>query len=297
LEAVVQVRDTQAGLDSCKDDAMVETRVRVPLSAVWRVLLLTLTFVVAVSADRFAWAGPKIDDLAKQLASDDFRVRTQAALALGASGDSAAVKPLCGAIKDSNQTVRLAVVAGLGKLGKDGGATCIRAAKGDEKDAAVVSAMDKALENIALGGDPPLPGAGAKFYVAIQVINRTNRPQIEVEGIVRRALSERLLASSTNAVAPRNETNPQASTVLKARNLKGYLLSVGVEPYSYAGGNLTVQLKVAMSTYPDRSLKAEFSPKLTQKDTPKQDAEAEKVLVKMASQNAGDSFNKVAASL
>lgn len=293
----MQVRGTQAGFDSCKVVAMVETRAGLPPSAVLRALVLALAGLIALGWGRSAWAGPKIDDLAKQLTSDDFRVRTQAALALGASGDAAAVKPLCGAIKDSNQTVRLAVVAGLGKLGKDGGATCIRAAKSDEKDATVVSAMDKALENIALGGDPPLPGAGAKYYVAIQVINRTSRPQAEVEGLVRRALSAKLLASSVNAVAPRNETNPQASNVLKSRNLKGYLLSVGVEPYNYGGGNLTVQLKVAMSTYPDRSLKAEFSPKLTQKDTPKQDAEAEKLLVKMASEAAGDSFNKVVASL
>jgi hypothetical protein len=297
MEDVVQVRGTQPESDWCNVVAMVETRAPLPLSAVLRALVLALAGLFVLTAEQRAWAGPKIDDLTKQLASEDFRVRTQAALALGASGDAAAVKPLCGAIKDSNQTVRLAVVAGLGKLGKDGGATCIRSAKSDEKDAAVVSAMEKALENIALGGDPPLPGAGAKYYVAIQVINRTNRPQLEVEGVVRRALSEKLLASSANAIAPRNETNPQASNVLKARNLKGYLLSVGVEPYSYGGGNLTVQLKVAMSTYPDRSLKAEFSPKLTQKDTPKQDSEAEKLLVKMAAQTAGDSFNKVVASL
>jgi hypothetical protein len=286
MEDVVQVRGTQPESDWCNVVAMVETRAPLPLSAVLRALVLALAGLFVLTAEQRAWAGPKIDDLTKQLASEDFRVRTQAALALGASGDAAAVKPLCGAIKDSNQTVRLAVVAGLGKLGKDGGATCIRSAKSDEKDAAVVSAMEKALENIALGGDPPLPGAGAKYYVAIQV-----------EGVVRRALSEKLLASSANAIAPRNETNPQASNVLKARNLKGYLLSVGVEPYSYGGGNLTVQLKVAMSTYPDRSLKAEFSPKLTQKDTPKQDSEAEKLLVKMAAQTAGDSFNKVVASL
>jgi hypothetical protein len=58
-----------------------------------------------------------------------------------------------------------------------------------------------------------------------------------------------------------------------------------------------VVLKVSMSTYPDRSLKAEFSPKLTQKDTPKEDAAAERVLVKMAAENAADSFTKVVASL
>lgn len=258
---------------------------------------LVVVAALLVLLPSVAMAAPKIDDLVKQLASDDFRIRTQAALALGASGDAAAVKPLCGALKDSNQTVRLAVVAGLGKLGKDDGAACIRGAKGAEKDATVVTAMDKALENIMLGGDPPLPGSSAKYYVAITVVNRTNRPNLEVEAMVRKALSAKLLGSSVNAVAPRNESNTAATNVLKARNLKGYLLSASVEPFNYGGGDLTVQLKVAMSTYPDRSLKAEFSPKLTQKGTKQNDLESEKVLVKMASESAAETFGKIAASL
>jgi hypothetical protein len=276
---------------------MVDVRVGVPSISFARWLLASAVALIAVLLVNPVHAAPKVEDLAKQLSSDDFRVRTQAALALGASGDSAAVKPLCGALKDSNQTVRLAVVAGLGKLGRDEGAKCIRAAKPEEKDAAVTQSMDKALDNIALGGDPPLPGAAAKYYVAIQVVNRTNRSQLEVEGIVRRALSAKLLSNSANAVAPRNESNQQATNIVNARKLKGYVLSASVEPFSYAGGNLTVVLKVSMSTYPDRSLKAEFSPKLTQKDTPKEDAAAERVLVKMAAENAADSFTKVVASL
>ena len=276
---------------------MVDVRVGVPSFSFARWFLASAVVLVAVLLVNPVHAAPKVDDLVKQLSSDDFRVRTQAALALGASGDSAAVKPLCGALKDSNQTVRLAVVAGLGKLGRDDGAKCIRAAKPDEKDTAVTQSMDKALDNIALGGDPPLPGASAKYYVAIQVVNRTNRSQLEVEGIVRRALSAKLLSNSANAVAPRNESNQQATNIVNGRKLKGYVLSASVEPFSYAGGNLTVVLKVSMSTYPDRSLKAEFSPKLTQKDTPKEDAAAERVLVKMAAENAADSFSKVVASL
>ncbi len=263
----------------------------------WSWSLALFAALVASVIPSVAVAGPKIDDLTKQLASEDFRVRTQAALALGASGDSAAVKPLCGALKDTNQTVRLAVVAGLGKLGKDDGGTCIRNAKGAEKDTTVVTAMEKALENIALGGDPPLPGSSAKYYVAIQVVNRTSRTNLEVEAMVRKALAAKLLTNSSNAVAPRSESNTAAANVVKARSLKGYLLSASVEPFNYANGDLTVQLKISMSTYPDRSLKAEFSPKLTQKGTAKQDNESEKVLVKMASENAADTFSKIAASL
>ncbi len=239
----------------------------------------------------------KLDKLIKDLQSEDFRVRTQAALALGASRDKDAVKPLCGALSDANNTVKMAAAAGLGKLGFDQGTPCLKSAKGKEKDAAVVGAIDKAIEKIVLGGDPPAPGAGAKYYLAIQVTNKTKRPNLEVEGLVRKAMQAKCLASSSCAVAPRNETAAQGKDVTKAKGLTGYLLIASVEPFNYGGGNLTVQLKVTMWTYPDKALKAEFGPKLKQEGTPSEDKDSENVLVKMASETAIESFLKVAASL
>jgi hypothetical protein len=242
-------------------------------------------------------AAPKIDELIKQLQSDDFRVRTQAALALGASRDAAAVKPLCGALSDSNSTVKSAAAAGLGKLGNDGGISCLKTAKGKEKDAAVVSAIDKAIEKIILGGDPPPPGSGAKYYMAIQVTNKTKRGNLEIEGVVRKAMQAKCLAASGCAVAPRSETVQQAKDIVKNKGLKGYLLIAAVEPFNYSGGSLAVQMKVSMWTYPDKALKAEFSPKFKQSDTPSEDRESENTLVKMAGETAVENFLKVAASL
>lgn len=260
----------------------------------WLTLLVLLASVCTSSV---ALAAPTINDLIQQLKSDDFRLRTQAALSLGATRDPAAVPPLCGALTDSNQTVKLAAVAGLGKLGRDEGATCLKKAKPNEKDSTVAGAMDKAVENIAVGGDPPMPGASAKYYVAIQVTNKTGRGNLEIERAVRMAVQEKLLANSAYSVAPRNETAAQAGVVVKGRKLTGYLMMASVEPFNYSGGNLTVQLKVTMATYPDRSIKAEFSPKLTQQQTPKPDVASENVLIKMASQTSVDSLVKVVASL
>ena len=51
----------------------------------------------------------KVSFFADQLANnDDFRVRTNAALALGATNDDAAVPPLCGALSDPSEVVRQA---------------------------------------------------------------------------------------------------------------------------------------------------------------------------------------------
>lgn len=263
-----------------------------------RLLLLVLaSLAVAVGGiARTAHADPRTEYMIKQLASEDFRIRTQAALALGASRDAAAVRPLCGAVSDSNATVKLAVVAALGKLGNSSGNACLQSARASA-DAATQKAIDQALEKIILGGDPPPPGAAAKWYVAIQVTNKTGRPNLEIEGVIRKAMQDKLLANPACAVAPRSETTAQGKDLVKNKKLTGYLLMASVEPLSYSGGNLTVQVKVTMWTYPDKALKAEFQPKLTQQNTSKGDTESENVLIGMGAESAIQSFTKVAASL
>src|SRR5262245_45547724 len=83
-----------------------------------------------VAAGLFLISRPSLGDDAVDRASgqlkngDDFRVRTQAALALGASKSKRAVDPLCRGLEDSNQTVRAASAAALGKL-KQGGEDCL----------------------------------------------------------------------------------------------------------------------------------------------------------------------------
>ena len=55
-----------------------------------------------------------VDHLVQNLSSgSDFRIRTQAALALGASKSRRAVEPLCTGLNDQNATVRAASAAAL----------------------------------------------------------------------------------------------------------------------------------------------------------------------------------------
>ena len=71
-----------------------------------------LAAVVLFSTNAFA--EDKISALIKRLrSSDDFRVRTQAALALGASKSKRAINPLCSALEDSSTTARAASAAAL----------------------------------------------------------------------------------------------------------------------------------------------------------------------------------------
>lgn len=260
----------------------------------WAFAVLT-----AFAAVPGAAADPRTDYLVKQLkTSDDFRVRTQAALSLGASGDGAAVEPLCGALSDSNASVKVAAAAALGKLGKAEAVRCLKSARAKESDKDVIAQIDQSVAKLSGGGDdPPAPGSDTKYYVAIEVTNKTKRPNAEIEALVRGAIQSKILGTSGYAVAPKSETVEKGGQIVKGKKLKGYLLIAAVDPPSYSGGNLNVTVNVTMWTYPEKALKAQFAPKLTQEGTTSTDTEGENILMKMASEKAAESFMKVAASL
>jgi hypothetical protein len=240
--------------------------------------LLLASALGAALTPESARAEPRVAYLIEQLkTSEDYRVRTQAALGLGASGDDAAVKPLCDALGDANVSVKVAAAAALGKLGKPAGLPCLKVAQGKETAPSVKAQIDKSIAALDQGGGssggaastPPPPGADTKFYVAIQITNKTSRPAAEIDGIVRAALQDKILAKKGYAVAPKNETAAQGGQIVKSKKLKGFFLIATVEAPVYGGGDLTQLVRVTMWTYPDKSLQGEFAPKLTQSGTPK----------------------------
>jgi HEAT repeat protein len=75
-------------------------------------LFLRVSLVVLLSTSLGA-AAERLVELATKLKTDkDFRVRTQAALALGVSQSERAVPPLCAGLQDENHTVRAASTTG-----------------------------------------------------------------------------------------------------------------------------------------------------------------------------------------
>src|SRR5687768_4441045 len=69
-------------------------------------LALGLLLVSLIGSEAKAQQTPAdVERIAKLGSNPDFRVRTQAALALGASRQKAAVAPLCRSLSDSNTTV------------------------------------------------------------------------------------------------------------------------------------------------------------------------------------------------
>ncbi len=266
-----------------------------------RRLPAALALVLAVTLSQGASAQTKVAEAAQQLkTSDDYRVRTQAALALGASGDAAAVQPLCGGLKDKTPVVRSAAAAALGKLGKSGGLSCLKGARPGESDTGVAAQIDQSIGKLEGGGGgdaPPPPGPNAKYYVAIEVANKSSKPAGEVEKLVRSTLQSKLLGTSGFAIAPKAETPAQGGQVVKTKNLKGFYLIATVEAPVYANGNLVQSLKLSIWSYPEKALKGQVSPKLTQSGTPSADPAGETELIKMCSESAAGSFIKIVGTL
>jgi hypothetical protein len=230
----------------------------------------------------------------------DFRLRTQAALALGSSDDPTAVTPLCGGLDDASDTVRGASAAALGKLKNPAGLGCLKRHSGDSS-ASVRSVIARSVQTLesasAKAGKPPPPGPNDSVYVAIgTVTDKTGRGDDSVSQLVTGAMQTKLLSTRGYAVAPQGETGAVARKVIKQNSLRGYMLQARVEPPRETGSSLTVLVRVTMWSYPDKALQGEFAPKLTMPGASAGDRESENSLIKMAVERAVDSFAQVVAA-
>jgi hypothetical protein len=218
---------------------------------------LAVLLLVLASGD--AGASDRLAELATKLKTDrDFRVRTQAALALGVSQSERAVVPLCGALDDENHTVRAASAAALGKL-RRGGTDCVNRHLSSEQHPKVKEMLAKALKRLNEPSEPVI-GPETRYYVAIgPTTNKTPSADSAVEALVREALNKELSKDKTLAVAPSNETPDQAEKLLaKHKQLK----SVFIWPKLQAtdeGGALVFKLSFALFSYPDKAFKGSLA--------------------------------------
>jgi hypothetical protein len=101
----------------------------------------------------------------------DFRLRVQAAFALGNLGDARAVPALSRALDDNNPAVRAAAATALGRIGSDRALPALRAARND-RSAAVRVQIDRSIEAITT--------ANRSGRAAAARSNRARRPMIEI---------------------------------------------------------------------------------------------------------------------
>jgi hypothetical protein len=253
------------------------------------VLLGGLGFMAARPAH--AQESADVDHLVLNLANgSDFRIRTQAALALGASKSRRAVGPLCSGLDDSNATVRAASAAALGRL-RLGGSECLQKRLANEPSDTVKSAIQKALD--------PVFTSDTKYYLAIgKTADKTGRSGDEIDGIIHSAMASAASSLPIYAVAPVGETVADAKRRLGPHsNVKPFFLSPRLTAPDYSGGNLTVRLEIAMFSYPDKSLIGNYTTKLTEPGVTSPDKDSENDLIKTAAERALDKFSQVAARI
>lgn len=268
-----------------------------PLRATSAATLVGTALLLAAAP---AHAGSKVEVLAERLSSaEDFRVRTQAALALGASKSDQAVAPLCQGLGDANATVRAAAAAALGKLLR-GGQDCLTARLEKEASASVKNAIRKALARLESGGEAePALTASTRFYVSLgKTADRTQRDGDGIHELVLAAVKKAIAEAEGVVLAPASETAAQAkSRMAKVPSLKGFYLTYKVDPPTYDSKGLTVKVDVAIYTYPAKSLKATLPLKLTQPGVSSQDRDTEDDLLRDAAARAFAKFLARAGSI
>lgn len=256
-------------------------------------IVVVLLFVVGVGATASAQSA----DLQRALGNlkhEDFRVRTQAALALGASKDPRVAAPLCSALLDSNLTVRAAAAAALGRLPK-AGEDCLEKRLEAETNPVVKAAIEKALDAVA---GPRITSDTEVYLVIAKLTDKSGRTGNDLSRLVRSGMSNASTALPTYALAPRWENEARSRRRLAEHGkLKCFYLSPRLPPFEYADGALVVRLEVAMFSYPAKAMIGTFSVKLTQPDVAPGDQESENDLVKMAAERAVMKFAKLVPGL
>jgi hypothetical protein len=264
--------------------------------------LLALAVVVGLPTTARA-DQERVKFLSDKLKSDDFRVRTNAALALGATNDDTAVDPLCGGLSDSSEVVRQASAVALKRLARSSAGGCLKDREKVETVDAVRSAIAKAIEAIGGGGDsgggddPIKENPHAKYYIALSTVaNSTGRSQPEVEKLVLKAIRSKLDGAGTVQLAPMKETPDAARDKMKTKKLKGFYLAIAVDRFDYSDGNLRVKVKIGVFTYPGKALMGNVDKSLTAQGVSSPDRGSEDKLMEMAAGLASEQFAQNASA-
>lgn len=274
---------------------MVVCRVMIPI--VRRGFALALALAWSLLSPLAIAAGDTTAQAIRELATNsDFRVRTQAALALGSSSDPKAVEPLCKALRDNKATVRAAAAAALGKLAR-GGEDCLTERALKENVDSVKRAIQKAIAAVrggAGGATECAIDAGTRFYISIgKTLDNTQRKSSRVPELVREALAQALLRQKGICVGPDGETKAAyKKRVARRKQIRGILLSPKIQGAEYQGDSVTVRFEIAILTFPEKALKGMIPVKLTQQGAVKKSEQAEDELFRMAVERAVEKLLK-----
>ena len=224
-----------------------------------------------------AAADARTDFLIRMLSSSaQFRVRTQAALALGGQQQAATVtQALAKALSDEHPAVRAASASSLGRLKDPSAIAALRSAQSD-RDSSVRQAVRGALDS--LGTVAPTvatkpssssssspsgsyaPSGTATYYVGVGLPGS----QVGLSVPALRGLREHVVKEVTQMegvrLAPENEDKKVAAKVIGSAKLVGYFVDSSVTKVeARPDGSVRAQVSVVIGTYPGRDIRAMLS--------------------------------------
>jgi hypothetical protein len=258
-----------------------------------------LTFVVALATLLFAASASaeSVASLKKKLLNDgDFRVRTQAALALGASRSKKAVSPLCSGLDDKSDTVRAASAAGLGRLQR-GGKSCLEKRKKSESSNNVKKMISKALRLLDEAASGPTLGGSTKYYLAFGKVNARSGRAGEIKTYTTSSMKKALSRKRGFAFAPAGESTKLAKKRLRKHpRVAGYYFETDVL-VEYSGRDLVVELKINVFGYPDKQSQGSLSQMTGYSGLSGKDPDKENELIDQVVKKAMGKFASMAASV
>lgn len=237
-----------------------------------------------------------IAELAKKLRThEDFRVRTQAALALGATASKKAIAPLCDGLDDEVDTVRAASAGGMAKLAL-GGKPCLERRLRVETSSNVKKMIKKALRLIAEGAGASGLGPSAKFYIAFKAVkNGTGRPSVSKLAVS--SMRARIDQGEGFVFAPAGESTKQAKKRLRKNpHVVGYALKPKVST-TKTTGELLVTCAIDLFDYPGGDSLGGVSRSAGKSGIDEDDEGEEDGLVKRACGQAAGEFMNLAAQV
>lgn len=216
-----------------------------------------------------ASADARTDFLVRMLStSAQFRVRAQAALALGGqTPETSIVNALVGALRDEHPAVRAASASALERL-KDASALAgLRAAQSDS-DGSVRTAVRNAIAALTPARvptpapDPIVPGGTGTpvYYVGVGVPgSQVGLAPPQLRSLREHVVSQVALIQGVS-VAPEGEERSAAAKVIGANKLVGYYVDSSVTSIEKKpDGSVRAQVSIILGTYPGRDIRAMLS--------------------------------------
>ncbi len=205
----------------------------------------------------------RVDDLSKQLKSDDTKVRLSAALNLGKLGDKRAIPALTAALSDSDKNVRGIAAAALGRLvdgtvaaeTRNRAITELKRVSENDSDSTVKNQATKAYTALkSLQTTPAATGGGPNLiYVSVGPMTDASKNGSSMLPLMKLTVEKTIKRKDPNMTTSFTDAELKAAKGAPAFYVDGTLQSLAVKKDA-AVANVTCNLSLLVASYPQKSM-------------------------------------------